>query len=349
MERRSIRRIQKKSIRRIEDIVCEYSGIYQTMDDPDITMEEYIRLEEEKAQKHREVFNWETAKYGKIWYDEYIHDLRSVESEFPAIAFNDEVSSEKTLSLSEYDEEERNILYFNDLFPFNIIRLDDLKSEKDNDDNNIDIIQSSEDMAPLPPCEQRYLFLRMVMEHRDDAGVVVFTSRAWGRLFNTRGPLVWELILEFLSTLRFGEFILALGLHFGDEMESPGFARYWSESERMIPRKGDLHDYWRGISTDEDLLGPPPSYTLIRDLMLRLFYRMMVHSIAGRSQAPEKIYEQLDDTWVWVAIGPKRQPDVAADAPGVAQEAHVVDKDGQANLTPVQAPSPLPAAARTMP
>ncbi|GJR76617.1 hypothetical protein Tco_0088982 [Tanacetum coccineum] len=29
-ERRSIRRIQKKSIRRIKDIVCEYSGRYQT-------------------------------------------------------------------------------------------------------------------------------------------------------------------------------------------------------------------------------------------------------------------------------------------------------------------------------
>ncbi|GKF92154.1 hypothetical protein Tco_0278873, partial [Tanacetum coccineum] len=68
------------------------------MDDPNITMEEYIRLEEEKAQKHRKVFNWETAKYGKIWYDEDIHDLESVESEFPAIAFNDRVSSGETLS-----------------------------------------------------------------------------------------------------------------------------------------------------------------------------------------------------------------------------------------------------------
>ncbi|GKE61783.1 hypothetical protein Tco_1512150, partial [Tanacetum coccineum] len=37
-----------------------------------------------------------------------------------------------------------------------------------------------------------------------------------------------------------------------------------------------------------DFLGPPPSYTLIRDLVLRLFHRMMAHSIAGRSQAPEK-------------------------------------------------------------
>ncbi|GKA01445.1 hypothetical protein Tco_0674110 [Tanacetum coccineum] len=68
------------------------------MDDPNITMEEYIRLEEEKARKRKKVFNWETAKYGKIWYDEDIHDLRSVETEFPAIAFNNEVSSEKTLS-----------------------------------------------------------------------------------------------------------------------------------------------------------------------------------------------------------------------------------------------------------
>ncbi|GJZ05984.1 hypothetical protein Tco_0539777 [Tanacetum coccineum] len=151
-----------------------------------ITMKEHIRLEEEKAQKCGKVFNWEIAKYGKIWYDEDIHNLRSVETEFPAIAFNDGVSSEKTLSyeptvsslndemtlefhlttptmmitrpqhidefdlndktsLFEYDEDEQNVLYFNDLFPFNIIHLDDLKLKKDNGDNEIDIIQSSED------------------------------------------------------------------------------------------------------------------------------------------------------------------------------------------------------------
>ncbi|GJW30730.1 retrovirus-related pol polyprotein from transposon TNT 1-94 [Tanacetum coccineum] len=36
------------------------------MDNPNITMEEYIRLEEEKARKRGKVFNWETAKYVKI-------------------------------------------------------------------------------------------------------------------------------------------------------------------------------------------------------------------------------------------------------------------------------------------
>nr|GEV81622.1 hypothetical protein [Tanacetum cinerariifolium] len=73
-------------------------GWVVNMDEPNITMEEYIRFKEEKAQKHRKVFNWETAKYGKIWYDEDVHGLRSVEIKFLAIAFNDRISSEKTLS-----------------------------------------------------------------------------------------------------------------------------------------------------------------------------------------------------------------------------------------------------------
>ncbi|GKG42660.1 hypothetical protein Tco_0476958, partial [Tanacetum coccineum] len=35
------------------------------MDDPDITMEEYIRLEVEKARRYGRNFNWETTTYGK--------------------------------------------------------------------------------------------------------------------------------------------------------------------------------------------------------------------------------------------------------------------------------------------
>ncbi|GJV88382.1 hypothetical protein Tco_1532320 [Tanacetum coccineum] len=68
------------------------------MDDPNITMEEYIRLEEEKARRRGKVYNWETATYGKIWDNEDVHDLGSVETEFPAIVFNDTLTSEATLS-----------------------------------------------------------------------------------------------------------------------------------------------------------------------------------------------------------------------------------------------------------
>ncbi|GJS38954.1 hypothetical protein Tco_0563997 [Tanacetum coccineum] len=234
------------------------------MDEPNITMEEYIRLEEEKARRRGKVYKWETATYGKIWDNEDVHDLRSVKTEFPAIVFNDTLTSEEALSceptvsslnnneidfrisfdesddedctvifdkksfsykiisvnnlktdsendnekvnmpflpspkptvsyfddldffkdfekefpaivyndaqtskldflteatlspqhidefdlkdetsLSECDEKEQNVLYFNDLFPFNVIYPDDSKSDKDNDDDKIDIKQSS--------------------------------------------------------------------------------------------------------------------------------------------------------------------------------------------------------------
>nr|GFC17276.1 hypothetical protein [Tanacetum cinerariifolium] len=74
------------------------------MDDPDITIEEYISLEEEKASRRGKVYNWETATYGKIWYDEDIHDLGSVETEFPGIVFNDTLMYEPMVSSLNNDE-----------------------------------------------------------------------------------------------------------------------------------------------------------------------------------------------------------------------------------------------------
>ncbi|GJY04361.1 hypothetical protein Tco_0370301, partial [Tanacetum coccineum] len=201
-------------------------------DDPNITMAEYIRLEKEKAHRCGKVYNWETTTYGKIWDNEDVHDLGSVETEFPAIVFNDTLTSKATLScepmvislndneidfrisfdefddddytpmiscfndldyfkdfendflaiiynaltsksdsstelvvipqhiyefnlkdetsLSECDEEEQNILNFNDLFPFNIIYFNDSKSDKDNDDDKVDIEQSLGDLSVKP-------------------------------------------------------------------------------------------------------------------------------------------------------------------------------------------------------
>ncbi|GKB45997.1 hypothetical protein Tco_0896750 [Tanacetum coccineum] len=202
---------------------------------PNITMEEYIRLEEEKARRRGKVYNWETATYGKIWDNEDVHYLRSVETEFPVIALNDknptkndndkvnmpslpspeptvscfddldffndlenefsaiiyndaqtsklddldyfkdfenefpaivyndaqtsksDLSTEPILnpqyidefnlkdetSLSECDEEEQNVLNFNDQFPFNVIYPNDSKSDKDNDNDKVDIKHSS--------------------------------------------------------------------------------------------------------------------------------------------------------------------------------------------------------------
>nr|GEV24195.1 hypothetical protein [Tanacetum cinerariifolium] len=68
------------------------------MDDPNITIEEYIRLEEERARKCGKVYNWETGTYGKIWDNEDVHDLGSVKTKFPSIVFNDTLTSEAPLS-----------------------------------------------------------------------------------------------------------------------------------------------------------------------------------------------------------------------------------------------------------
>ncbi|GKE85962.1 hypothetical protein Tco_1559704, partial [Tanacetum coccineum] len=209
------------------------------MDDPNITMEEYIRLEEEKARRREfpaivlndtlmseptvsslnndeidfrisfdefddedctVIFDKKSFSYKIIHVNDlktnskndndkvdmtllpspeptisYFDDLdyfKDFEKEFPAIVYNDaqtskldslteptlspqhidEFNLEDETSLSECDEEEHNVLYFNNLFPFNVIYPNDSKSDEDNDDDKIDIEHSSGDMfvKPLP-------------------------------------------------------------------------------------------------------------------------------------------------------------------------------------------------------
>ncbi|GKG08007.1 hypothetical protein Tco_0333839, partial [Tanacetum coccineum] len=67
-----------------------------------------------------------------------------------------------------------------------------------------------------------------------------------------------------------------------------------------------------------------------------------------------QICMEVDDIWAWLAIGPKRQPDAAAGAPAVSEDAPAADEGDQAVPALVQAsqqppPPPPPAAARTMP
>ncbi|GJU99890.1 hypothetical protein Tco_1329161 [Tanacetum coccineum] len=219
-------------------------------------------------------------------------------------------------------------------------------------------------------------------------------------------------------------------------MQTVGFGAYWVDNARLIPDKGDMRDYWIGISSAGDFLGTTPSYTSIQDPILRLCHKLIACSIAGRSQAPEKvtvtdlfnlrgmdvgsvnvpyllarylrlfaagrksgalifggqfmarlaehfrllteerlrgltviapallvidmaklvrlqIYEQIDNTWAWIAMGSERQLDAAAGTLEAIKDAHVVDEGGQAISAPVQAPQqpppPPPAAGKTMP
>ncbi|GJZ51591.1 reverse transcriptase domain-containing protein [Tanacetum coccineum] len=57
-------------------------------------MEEYIRLEEEKSQRHGRTFNWQTATFGKVknYEDEDDHPI-DFKTEFPAIVFDNTLTA----------------------------------------------------------------------------------------------------------------------------------------------------------------------------------------------------------------------------------------------------------------
>ncbi|GJU41103.1 hypothetical protein Tco_1194060 [Tanacetum coccineum] len=431
----SIRRIQRRSIRLDFQKIRreEESKCIKVLDNPNITMEEFIRLEEEKAFRHGKVYNWETAMYGKIWYDEDFYDLRSVETEFPSIVFNDELSSEKTfsceptvsslnqneidfrISFDESDDEDYMVTdiaqkdknkakrtkpstgmeksvksrsrdrtniakitrkgqkpdenehgngkntknpkpgaqnYLNNGMLLNLIKnlyvpfgipFDPKRYYKDDVYTRIlrrprkvkfcnlcTYLVDFTYMAPLPPRDQRHLWLRYQVEgyteeivhdfedrletifrrqvnqvhvldfegltpkmrqdlaerlrmvYTGDDGQEIFMSHAWRRLFEIRAPLVREFILEFFSTYM-------IGLHTAEEMTEDGFKAYWLGSERVIPDKGDLSDYWIEISSDREFLRATPSYTYIRDPLQRPCHRLISYNISGRGQAPKKV------------------------------------------------------------
>ncbi|GJY70889.1 hypothetical protein Tco_0474592 [Tanacetum coccineum] len=223
-----------------------------------------------------------------------------------------------------------------------------------------------QDMA-LPPRDQRHQYLRYKGLRYTDADIVDF---------ETRLARIYRRVVHRVHVFDFG-----------------GLPDLMAEGLKWISSTGDF-------------LGTAPSYTTIRDPILRLCHRLIACSISRRSQAPKKVtvtdlfylrgmdvgsvnvpyllarylregFEDLiiiapelpiidmaelvrlqicmeiDDTWAWVALGPKRQPNTMAGAPKFAEDAPVVDEGDQAVLAPIQAPQqpppPPPAAGRTMP
>ncbi|GJZ89110.1 reverse transcriptase domain-containing protein [Tanacetum coccineum] len=74
---RPIRRIQEDSIRRIQFKDSTYLGLRKKSRlSLKNDMEPRDKLEEEKARRHGKEYNWETAKYGRLWNDDDEHDLR---------------------------------------------------------------------------------------------------------------------------------------------------------------------------------------------------------------------------------------------------------------------------------
>ncbi|GKC86841.1 hypothetical protein Tco_1147490, partial [Tanacetum coccineum] len=184
------------------------------------------------------------------------------------------------------------------------------------------------DFEGIPKQMRDGLYARMQMEHRDGDEVMMFTSEACGRVLNTRGPVVRELIMRRLS---WREFILALGLHTGEEMESPSFARRFAagrKSEALISGGqfvARLAEHF-GLLTEERLQGLtviPPALPIID--MFELIR--------------QEICAEFRDTWAWVPAGPARQE---GDVGGVAEEAPVAPGGGDEDEEMPQAVPPPP-------
>nr|GEW91431.1 hypothetical protein [Tanacetum cinerariifolium] len=177
---------------------------------------------------------------------------------------------------------------------------------------------------------------RMLIEHMDAQGQGVFTSRSWRRIFEIRGTLVHELILEFFSTFRE---ISSAGDFFGTTPP------YTSNKDSMLrlchrliacsivgrsqaPEMVTVIDlfYLRGMDVGSVII----PYLLAR--YLRFFTLGRKQGAMISRDFPEigmaelvrlEICEELDDTWAWVAPRPERQQVTVA---GAAEVAPVVDE-----------------------
>ncbi|GKD32974.1 hypothetical protein Tco_1248483, partial [Tanacetum coccineum] len=304
------------------------------MDDPSMTMEEYIKLEEEKARRRGRVFNWQTATNGKIRVDDDLYDLRSMEAEFPAIVIDDTFTPQDALpcksqvstlvndeidfriSFGESDDEDYTIICDKNSFSYKMISFNNLKTDSENDNENAD-------MAPLPPLEQRHPFLRYQGLEYTDADIVDFKDRMRMEHHDDAGGAK--------RRLSWRQFILALGLHTGEEMESPRFARFprtspflhfdQRSSVQTLPSDDGTQYCWEDLISEEILEG----LTVIAPELPIIDMGELVRL---------QICMEVDDTWAWVAIGPEKQPDAAAGSPAIAKDAPAADEGDQAIPAP---------------
>ncbi|GJW94738.1 hypothetical protein Tco_0174410 [Tanacetum coccineum] len=339
------------------------------MDDPNITMEEYIRLEEEKAYRRGKVFNWETAKYGKIWYDEDVHDLRSIETEFPAIVFNNNVTSNETLSceptvsshndkinfrisFDESDDEDYTVVFDKNSFSYKIFSTNDLKTDSENDNEKV-----NKPLFPPPEptvsCFDDFDFFK---DFENEFPAIVYNDALTSKSdFLTEPTVSPQHIDEFnlkdetslsecdeeeQNVLYFND-LFPFNIIHPDDLKSEKDnddnkiniiqSLGGNEITQSLAFRSTLSGIIRMTSIQEccggqDMALPPHN---LRNQYLRM---LMEHMDA----------QGIDDTWAWVAMGPERQPDAAAGAPGVAQDAPAVDEGVQAVLAPVQAPQQPP-------
>nr|GEZ03490.1 hypothetical protein [Tanacetum cinerariifolium] len=96
-------------------------------------MEEYIQLEAEKAHRRSQEFNWEIATHVSA------HHVKKFDFDF-------------IILFDESNDEDYTFTYDKNSFSYKLVSVNDLKLDSDNNNDEIDIKQSSKDKSvkPLP-------------------------------------------------------------------------------------------------------------------------------------------------------------------------------------------------------
>ncbi|GKC29650.1 hypothetical protein Tco_1036944 [Tanacetum coccineum] len=134
----------------------------------------------------------------------------------------------------------------------------------------------------LPPRDQRYQYLRYEGLQYSNDDIVDFEARL-ARIYRREVHMVQVFDFGGLSDL------MADGLSARMLMEhrdAQGVSLFTSRAWRQL---FDIRGPLIRISSARDFLSTAPSYTTVRDPILRLRHRLIACSIAGKSQAPEKV------------------------------------------------------------
>ncbi|GKB75184.1 hypothetical protein Tco_0942079 [Tanacetum coccineum] len=107
---------------------------YRRMDDPNITMEEYIRLEEEKGQKRGKVFTKETIK---VCFNDSLTSDETLSCEPTVSSLNDEIDFR--ILFDDSDDEDYTVVFDKNSFSYKIISTNDLKTDSENDNEKVNM------------------------------------------------------------------------------------------------------------------------------------------------------------------------------------------------------------------
>ncbi|GJS61463.1 hypothetical protein Tco_0656247 [Tanacetum coccineum] len=241
------------------------------MNDPNITMEEYIKLEEEKDQSRGEMFNWQITTFGRTrhYYEEDTLSMNFKE-EYQATSRRNKLSYYGMLPLLIIN------LYVSYRIPFDPKRYYKDGSHTNVAEAKISLDPVEHDMAPLTAVEQRHPWLRYKVEG--------YTPGSGGEATCSR------FILDFLSTYRMND--TEMGLVVVDTLcFQLGGARRRMTWRQFILALG-LHTK-QEMAEARDFLGPAPSYGQAPEKVtgVDLFYlRNMDH---GTTNVPHLLAQYL--------------------------------------------------------